>query len=712
MTDSNDLIKTGITNLDTILGGGLPVYSLNVLAGSPGVGKTILTQQILFSVARANPGAKVIYMSTLSEPVVKVMRFVRQFDFYDQEIFENQLVYRDLGALFNRKPLNEVTAGVLAAVEEVEATLLVLDSFKAIRDLTADVTEFRRFCYELSINLASAQCTTILVGEYEEEETGTGLEFAVTDGIIFLGMQSDHGENQRYLQVKKLRGQNPFLSRFPFTISLQGIRVFNPSFAIRRRDPIVEVENRVMPTGISGLDELLQGGIPMGRTVIVSGVSGTGKTTAALQFLVTGALLGERGILFSFEESADRLRYIAASFGWDLAALETQGLLRIIFVPQTDINLDRDLEEMSNKLEEFRPQRMVVDSFSVFLYRVEDAATQREKTYLLSTLVQRLGAVGILISDVPADQPGRVSRFGVEETVADGTIVLSSDMVNLQRRRYLEIIKMRAANHVTGRHRMAISDRGLKVFYNPPSQVDEHAEPLPLPFATLAPLLGTNLYHGGAWLLRGDPGSGKTTLAGQFMAAGLAAGGSALLLSNDVPVFRARQALQRAGIDVEAAQAAGRLRILDGFSDEIGSGDPQEFLYRLAAAAVSMPRPLRMVIDSLTPQEVTFDARDFAWLIHRKNRRYRLPDVTLFDVMRRSNGQAGADADLLSAYDVVVDLMQVEQPAPLAVVGGPRLIQVRKARSVLADYRPYPYDLVTERGLVIDSDTYERMAAR
>jgi len=712
MADSHDLIKTGIINLDTILGGGLPAYSLNVLAGPPGVGKTILAQQILFSVARANPAAKVIYMSTLSEPVVKVMRFVRQFDFYDQEIFEQQLIYRDLGALLSRKPLNEVTEVVPAAVEEADATVLVLDSFKAIRDLTADVTEFRRFCYELSINLASAQCTTILVGEYEEEETATGLEFAMSDGIIFLSLQSEHGEDQRYLQVKKLRGQNPFLTRFPFTISQQGIRVFNPSFAIRRREPVVEVENRVMPTGVPGLDELLQGGIPMGRTVIVSGVSGTGKTTAALQFLVTGALRGERGILFSVEESADRLRYIAASFGWDLAALEAQGLLRIIYVPQTDISLDRDLEEMSNQLEAFRPQRFVVDSFSVFLYRVEDAATQREKTYLLSTLVQRLGAVGILISDVPADQPGRVSRFGVEETVADGTIVLSSEMVNLQRRRYLEIIKMRAANHVTGRHRMEISDRGLHVFYATAPKADELAEPVPLPFAGLEPLLGNTLHHGGAWLLRGDPGAGKTTLAGQFISAGLAAGGSALLLSNDVPVFRARQALQRVGIDVDAAMTAGRLRILDGFSDEVGSGDPEAFLYRLAAAVAAMPRPLRVVIDSLTPQEVTFDAKAFAWLIHRKNRRYRLPDVTLFDVMRRGSDHVSADADLLSAYDVVVDLMQADQPAPLAVIGGPRLIQVRKARAVVADYRPYPYDLVDRHGLLIDTGTYERMAAR
>ncbi len=712
MADSTDLIKTGIFNLDTILGGGLPAYSLNVLAGPPGVGKTILAQQILFSVARANPGAKVIYMSTLSEPVVKVMRFVRQFDFYDQEIFEQQLIYRDLGALLSRKPLNEVTAVVPAAVEEAEATLLVLDSFKAIRDLTADVTEFRRFCYELSINLASAQCTTLLVGEYEEDETETGLEFAMSDGIIFLGMQIEHGEDQRYLQVKKLRGQNPFLTRFPFTISQQGIRVFNPAFAIRRREPIVEVENRVMPTGIPGLDELLQGGIPMGRTVIVSGVSGTGKTTAALQFLVTGALRGERGILFSVEESADRLRYIAASFGWDLAALEAQGLLRIIYVPQTDISLDRDLEEMSNQLEAFRPQRFVVDSFSVFLYRVEDAATQREKTYLLSTLVQRLGAVGILISDVPADQPGRVSRFGVEETVADGTIVLSSEMVNLQRRRYLEIIKMRAANHVTGRHRMEISERGLNVYYTDAPQPDESAKPAALPFATLAPLLGTNLHHGGAWLLRGDPGAGKTTLAGHFMADGLAAGGSALLLSSDVPVFQARRALQRVGIDADAAMAAGRLCILDGFSDEVGSGDPEVFLYRLAAAVAEMPRPLRVVIDSLTPQEVTFEAKAFAWLIHRKNRRYRLPDVTLLDVMRRGSEHVGTDADLVSAYDVVVDLMQVERPMPLALIGGPHLIQVRKARAIVADYRPYPYDLVDDRGLVVDTETYERMATR
>ncbi|MCB0042799.1 MAG: AAA family ATPase, partial [Caldilinea sp.] len=136
MADSHDLIETGIVNLDMILGGGLPAYSLNMLAGPPGIGKTILTQQILFSIARANPGLKVIYMSTLSEPLVKVLRFVRRFEFYDQEIFEKQVVYRDLGIELSRMPLNEVTAVILAAVEAEDAVLLVLDSFKAIRDLT------------------------------------------------------------------------------------------------------------------------------------------------------------------------------------------------------------------------------------------------------------------------------------------------------------------------------------------------------------------------------------------------------------------------------------------------------------------------------------------------------------------------------------------------------------------------------------------------
>lgn len=97
-----------------------------------------------------------------------------------------------------------------------------------------------------------------------------------------------------------------------------------------------------------------------------------------------------------------------------MESLIAQGVLRIVFVPQTDIRLEEQLENIVETVETFHPRRFVLDSLSVFLYKVTDSATQREKTFQLATLVQRVGGVGLLISDIPADEKSRISRFGVE----------------------------------------------------------------------------------------------------------------------------------------------------------------------------------------------------------------------------------------------------------------------------------------------------------
>jgi circadian clock protein KaiC len=112
------LMSTGVPNLDAVLGGGIPVYSLNILAGSPGSGKTILAQQILFNSIRNQPDAKGIYLSTLSEPSVKVVRYMQYFDFFDGAAFGEQVIYRDLGGFLYEQPLARMAEQIVALVSQ------------------------------------------------------------------------------------------------------------------------------------------------------------------------------------------------------------------------------------------------------------------------------------------------------------------------------------------------------------------------------------------------------------------------------------------------------------------------------------------------------------------------------------------------------------------------------------------------------------------
>lgn len=222
------VMPTGIPNLDPILGGGIPLYSLNIVAGPPGTGKTVFVQNVLFNFIRRMPEAKALYLTTLSEPTLKIVRYMQHYTFFDPEVFGERVLYQDLGRLLHERKLQEVADYILGFVATHNPDLLVIDSFKPIHDLSRELGHFRRFCYDLSMRLASARCTTFLVGEYERREILEGPEFAVADGIIFLDRAREPGVDGRVLQIYKLRGQAAEVAPFPFIVTGAGVTVLAP----------------------------------------------------------------------------------------------------------------------------------------------------------------------------------------------------------------------------------------------------------------------------------------------------------------------------------------------------------------------------------------------------------------------------------------------------------------------------------------------------
>jgi circadian clock protein KaiC len=711
------LLHTGVPNLDTVLGGGVPAYSLNIVAGQPGTGKTIFIQQMLFDYIKANDGARVLYMTTLSEPTLKVVRYMQRFNFFDAEAFGEQVIYQDIGSIIREQTLPQVTDHILEQVHNLEAQILVIDSFKAIRDLGVDTDEFRRYCYDLSVRLASARCTAFLVGEYDEDEIAHGAEFAVADGIMYMAIARQQGEQYRYLQVYKMRGQKAQMSPFPFVISDDGARILSPALTLRRRESGLEVEDEQLGTGIDGLDALLQNGIRRGYSVILSGASGTGKTSLALRFLVYGAQQGQKGLLVSFEESPDRLHRMAERFNWNVKELEAQGLLKIVFVPQTDIRVEENLEQMVQTVAEFQPVRFVVDSFSVFLHKEKDPAMQREKTFQLATLAQQAGMVGLLISDIPAGEPHRISRFGVEETVVDGAIVLSTEIQNLTRRRFIEVYKMRSANHIAGRHRMEITGRGVEVFYATQPDLSKLGTPgtliapEPLSFEPINKIVHSELPFGASWLVRGDPGLGKSTLAYQFAIEGLRRREGVLFIAADAPAYQVSQSLQDFGFLPDPYLETGQLTLLDAYQRQTGMldlSDPEAFLFAVIHQMEQMPKPLRLVFDSLTPLALNYTPAEFVALIHRKNRLLSRPDVTVFDTVIQQMLPESQLYSLLNTFDVVLDLYSPSWgEMGLAGNRGYRALRVYKVRGAHADSRPFPYTITPSEGIVVQKDYYQ-----
>ena len=703
-------LHTDVPHLEKLLGGGIPKYSLNVIAGQPGTGKTILAHQIVFNHARNGSEAKALILTTLSEPIMKMVRYMQQFEFFNQSLFNDRIICQDIGEQIRSQSLADVINYIEALTFQNDPEILVIDSFKAISDLAGDGGSFRRFCYDLSIRLAAARCTTFLVGEYGRPEIAAGTEFAVADGILYMEIKESDGEVLRHISVRKMRGQAADLTPSPFIITRDGIRILGAHRASHPQASPVSEHTAFIPTGVSGLDMLLRGGLLPGRCVMLSGVSGTGKTTLALQFLVNGAREGRKGILFSFEESRRYLHRMADGFGWDLADLEDRGMLKIAYVPQNEIRTEEHTDWMVREIAAFGPERIVVDSFSVFLYKVKDASVQREKTFQLASVARDLGAQSILISDVPASNPSRLSRFGVEETVLDGTITLTSDIVGLKRRRYLEVFKMRGVKNIPGRHRMEIGGQGVEVFYAQPADKKFAVQTPPITFEPIQHMLKGNLRYGSAWLVRGMPGVGKSTLAFQFAIQALQRKESVLYVAIDAPPDEIVQALENLNFLPEPYIETGQLDFVDAFSSGDGAfdlTDPESLLFAISRRASQMPKPLILLFDSLSPVALGYPADDFIALIHRKNRLLAAPDVALFDTLLSGTLEGNRLYSLVNAYDIVVDLF-IPDWGEMKFGGktGYRAIQLSKVRGANVDGRPYPYIISPNDGIVIQKDYY------
>ncbi len=464
VTNLDERILTGVRNLDEVLSGGLPVGNITVLAGTPGSGKTILAQQIAFK--NATPENSVLFFQTLSEPTAKTLRYLKQFSFYNPKKLEDgSIEFIDLGEILRSDGIGDALGLLMGHVKRLKPAFVIIDSFKVFADLAKSHEELRKFSYEIAINLMGWECTTLLLGEFNQQDLQTNPLFSIVDGIISLKHHSESGEEQRFIQVIKMRGTNHSRDEHTFLISTNGLEVYAPRVTIRRL-PFMDKsseEGRRAQVGISTLDDLLGEGIPYGSSILVSGVAGTGKTLLLLEFIYKGmSKFKQKGIFFSFEETTERLISNARIMGWDIESEINKGNIEIIFISQSDILVEKHLLMMKEKIESLGAKRIAIDSASIFVHKVNDPQIVREKIFQLGTIIQNAQGIGMFATDIPYGS-NTISRFGVEETVVDGVILLTSEQKGLKRERFIEIYKLRNTSHVDGKHKIEIKKGGIKI---------------------------------------------------------------------------------------------------------------------------------------------------------------------------------------------------------------------------------------------------------
>ncbi len=214
-------------------------------------------------------------------------------------------------------------------------------------------------------------------------------------------------------------------------------------------------------TGIPGLDELIGGGFPKGSVVLLSGTCGTGKTLSSLQFLWYGIQHGENGVYISFEESITQVKSMAREFGWDFEKAEKEK--KAIMVRYDPFHVEDVIDLIIGSVRKINAQRLAIDSVSALGMYIRDPTEVRRSIYTLVSNIYKLKCTTILTSEILPDQL-ELSRFGVEEFLADGVIVLYYTKVNSYFARAITIWKMRYTHHSQRIHPYKITEKGIIVY--------------------------------------------------------------------------------------------------------------------------------------------------------------------------------------------------------------------------------------------------------
>ena len=452
-------LSTGIDQLDAVLGGGIPRYSAVFVSGLPGTGKTILSHQAAF--ANAQAGRTCLYLNTISEPPVKMLRFLQDFTFFHPDLFDTKVLYSDLG----RALRTDGPAGLIAQMDHLvrahRPELVVMDGFKAMRDCIRDPVAFRAFTADVVIQLTAWEVTALLVGEYTPEDVREGAEFAIADGIIYLSGREEAEKQKRFLRVLKMRGTAFLDGEHFFEIGAAGITLYP------RLVPAL-VGEYALPAGragstIAGLREMLGGGLVTSTATLISGALGAGKSLVALSFLVDGARRGEPGLLVSLEESPSQLTRNAQAFGWNLEHLRHDKLLDIVHVSPAALHIERHAVELIERAQEAGARRFVIDSITTIAAAVPEVAKYRYYLWAITDYCKRWGITVIMTAEAAGPVQVPKNRSQGMSFVADNIIVLRYVEVEGDIKRAVGVLKMRGSGHDTSLHELLIDPPRLAV---------------------------------------------------------------------------------------------------------------------------------------------------------------------------------------------------------------------------------------------------------
>ncbi|AEH88740.1 circadian clock protein KaiC [Mesorhizobium opportunistum] len=459
-------VRTGIEAFDDLVMGGLPRGRTTIVGGTPGSGKTVFATQFLAHgiTMRDEPGVFVTFEESPAEIEVNMASFGWDIRGWREN---NKLVFVDASPrdhdqmIIGNFDLSGLLTRVLHAARHAAAKRIVLDSVTQLFDhFVAEQTSVRRELLRIATALKREGLTVLMTAERNSEYGDISrhrIEEFVADNVVILRNALDRERRRRTIEVLKMRGSRHVEGEVPITLVVKQGIVAVPLSSLRLEQ---QSSTKRVTSGNPELDRMCGGGFFRDSVTLVSGATGTGKTLLVTNFLAGGAAAGERALLVGYEESRGQLFRNARGWGVDFEAMEADGRLKIVCIYPEAQNLPDHLLMVRELVEEFKPDRIAIDSLSA-LERIASETGFREFLISLTSFIKKHEIAGLCTATNKSLVGGQSASEQHISTLTDSIILLRYIQEGDFMHRGIMVLKMRGSEHDKQIRRFAIDGAGM-----------------------------------------------------------------------------------------------------------------------------------------------------------------------------------------------------------------------------------------------------------
>lgn len=459
-------LATGISGLDDILQGGLPAGHVYLIEGDPGSGKTTVGLQFLLQgVANGEPTLYVTLAESREE--LETVAESHGFDLAKVEIFEVKppeldQTGSDQYTVFHPSEVElvDVMQNILSKMEKTKAGRIVFDSMSEIRMLARDPLRYRRQILSLKQFFMGRNCTVLLLDDRTGDRQDTQLQSICHGAIRMESLLREYGPQRRQIQVLKLRASQFREGPHDYKIGKGGLHVYPRLISAEHRPP--NVDRSVLPSGIGELDKLFGGGVSRGTTSLFMGPAGSGKSTIATKFLTSAAERGERGLMFTTDETVETVMARCRGLGIPLELHLKKKTIDVQRLTPSELSPGEFIARIRTDVEEKECRVVIIDSLNGLLNAMQEQAMMVQLHELFSYL-SHMGVTTFVV----------MAQFGILGTQMGSPVDVSYLADNVLLFRYFEamgavrqaisVVKRRSGPHERSIRELRLSPNRIEI---------------------------------------------------------------------------------------------------------------------------------------------------------------------------------------------------------------------------------------------------------